>query len=328
MLSVEKPQEKNYINIITAFIAANWREVFSRLSLPALGLAASYGVYSFARRFVPEFFAQVTAGSFELVFIGLALTTNLTPEQRHRARLISAGAVGVSVMFNWASGVIDTQVKPDEFFSGLNFWVKVGLALLHGAPLSILGYLVADLMLHSDAGNYLTKKAIGIINELQLRILALETSNKKLEENHSQLLAFSNELQASSKEIENSNKQLQSENNELGDRVGNLQLFTKTLEKDLNELQSLVTWLQSAGKPFEFVDGQFRELPAQLEIVPNPVAIDVSSLQVKIESLAACLQSRSVTSQASELLTLPAGAKFGMTEYKSELARILSEVAA
>ena len=38
--------------------------------------------------------------------------------------------------------------RPD-LLVGLPWWADVGLALLHGAPLAVVAYLVADLLLHS-----------------------------------------------------------------------------------------------------------------------------------------------------------------------------------
>jgi len=46
----------------------NWRGILARLPLPMLALAASYGVYEFARLFVPMWVALVQAAAFELTY--------------------------------------------------------------------------------------------------------------------------------------------------------------------------------------------------------------------------------------------------------------------
>jgi hypothetical protein len=109
-----------------------------------LALAASWGVYSFALWFVPPWVAFVTAGAFELVYIGLAVV-QLSPEQQRRARAISLGAVVVSMAYNTLDGL--AHLRP-SLFEAKPLWADVALALLHGVPLALLAYLVADLLLH------------------------------------------------------------------------------------------------------------------------------------------------------------------------------------
>lgn len=128
-----------------------WRDGLARLPLPMLALAASYGVYRFAAMFVPEWVAIVQAAAFELVYMGLAVVRGLTPGQYKRAKAISLGSVGVSVAYNSLDGLLHR--RPD-LLVGAPLWADIGLALLHGAPLAVVAYLVADLLLHSgDAHN-------------------------------------------------------------------------------------------------------------------------------------------------------------------------------
>lgn len=133
-----------------------WRDLVARLPLPMLALAASYGVYSFALMFVPAWVAVVQALAFELVYIGLAVV-NLPPEQRRRAQAISIGAVVVSVAYNSLDGLFHRRpsllVEP-------SIWLDVGLALLHGVPLAVLAYLVADLLLHQSPEGLLPPNAV------------------------------------------------------------------------------------------------------------------------------------------------------------------------
>jgi hypothetical protein len=122
----------------------NWREIVARLPLPMLALAASWGVYSFQRLFVPEFFAIVSAASFELVYIGMALV--MTPD-KHRATAISLGAVGVSVVYNTLAGLFH---RNPEWLTSLPVGAEIGLSVLHGLPLAGLAWVVADLLLHAQ----------------------------------------------------------------------------------------------------------------------------------------------------------------------------------
>ena len=125
---------------------SGWRDLLARLPLPMLALAASYGVYSFALLFVPPWIAVVQAMAFELVYIGLAVV-NLPAEQRRRAQAISIGAVVVSVAYNTLDGLFHRR---PGLLAAPDLWLDVALSLLHGVPLAVLAYLVADLLLHHN----------------------------------------------------------------------------------------------------------------------------------------------------------------------------------
>lgn len=118
-----------------------------RLPLPMLALAASYGVYQFALLFVPGWVAVVQASAFELTYVGLATIKARGDMQRRKAIAISLGAVVVSVLYNWLAGFFH---RNPETLIGLDLWQEAGLAFLHGAPLAIVAYLVADLLLHNN----------------------------------------------------------------------------------------------------------------------------------------------------------------------------------
>src|SRR5258708_523954 len=82
-----------------------WREGLARLPLPMLALSASYGVYSYALLFVPDWVAVCQAAAFELTYIGLAVTKGLTSQEQKRATSISVGAVIVSILYNSLAGL-------------------------------------------------------------------------------------------------------------------------------------------------------------------------------------------------------------------------------
>jgi hypothetical protein len=126
----------------------HWRAILATMPLPMLALAASYGVFSFALRFVPLWVAIIQASAFEATYIGLAVV-RVGDAQRRRARAISIGAVVVSVAYNSLAGLFHRQ---PELLLGLPFLAECGLAILHGAPLAWVAFLVSDLLLHQDIG--------------------------------------------------------------------------------------------------------------------------------------------------------------------------------
>ena len=126
----------------------HWRLLLARLPLPMLALAASYGVFSFAQLFVPLGVAIIQAAAFELTYIGLAVTRDLSKDDRRRATTISIGAVVASIIYNTLSGWFYRQPSLLENASAIA-WLM--LAILHGAPLAWVAYLVSDLLLHSGA---------------------------------------------------------------------------------------------------------------------------------------------------------------------------------
>lgn len=125
----------------------HWRIVLSRAPLPMLALAASYGVYSFALLFVPQWVALVQAAAFECCYVGLAVVDSLDSNQRRRATLISVGAVLASIIYNSLSGWLHRSPHLIAQASDLSW---LALAILHGAPLAWVAYLVSDLLLHAQ----------------------------------------------------------------------------------------------------------------------------------------------------------------------------------
>ncbi len=127
---------------------SSWRGFFARLPLPMLALAASYGVFRFALLFVPYWVAVVQAAAFECTYVGLALVEGLDEGERRRARLIGVGAVIVSILYNSLDGFFHRR---PEMLSNLPLWGDITLAILHGAPLAWVSYLVANLLLHKPS---------------------------------------------------------------------------------------------------------------------------------------------------------------------------------
>ncbi len=122
-----------------------WRTALAPLALIALAASASYGVYRFQAHFTPAWVALISATSFELTYVGLAV---LQTSATRRATAISVGAVVVSVVYNSLSALFD--IRP-ALFTDAPLSFHVVLAVLHGVPLAVVAFLVADLLLHSNA---------------------------------------------------------------------------------------------------------------------------------------------------------------------------------
>jgi hypothetical protein len=123
-----------------------WSEWLMILPLPMLGLAASYGVYVFAVQFAPDFVAIGEAGAFELIYISLAVFKKLNKGQRKKAMRVSVGAVGVSVIYNVIASMIHFDpVWISTLGSG---WIWL-LCFIHGVPMAVLAFFVADLRFHT-----------------------------------------------------------------------------------------------------------------------------------------------------------------------------------
>lgn len=123
----------------------DWRSILARAPLPMLALAASWGVYQFALIFTPWWVAVTQAAAFEATYIGLALADDLDTGQRRRATAISIGAVAASVIYNTLAGWFHAQ---PQLLVGASALAWLCLAILHGAPLAWVAYLVSSLLLH------------------------------------------------------------------------------------------------------------------------------------------------------------------------------------
>lgn len=158
----------------------DWRSLLARAPLPMLALAASYGVYSFALLFVPWLVAVIQAAAFEMVYIGLAVTRGLDDTRRKRATAISIGAVVTSIVYNTLAGWFYRQPQLLEDASPVS-WLC--FAVLHGAPLAWVAYLVADLLLHTTSPVVEeTQEATSVLADLQALARKLRDEGKSWKE--------------------------------------------------------------------------------------------------------------------------------------------------
>ena len=139
----------------------DWRALLAQLALITLALSAAYGVYRFQAHFTPWWVALISAASFELTYIGLAVLQT-TPATRKRATAISVGAVIVSVVYNSLSALFD--IRP-ALLDAPPLWAHAALAVLHGMPLAFVAFLVSDLLLHSAPAPAFTAARVAHIEE-------------------------------------------------------------------------------------------------------------------------------------------------------------------
>lgn len=122
------------------------RNVAAIIALLLLAFTASYGVYTFQLLFVPWYIALASAASFEATYIGLALAL-ITTANRKRAAIISIAAVVVSITYNSVSALF--HLDP-TLLQQTTLWLNSMLAILHGMPLALVAYCVADLIIHQQ----------------------------------------------------------------------------------------------------------------------------------------------------------------------------------
>jgi hypothetical protein len=113
-------------------------------ALFTLGLSASYGVFQFGLLYVPWYVALVTAAAFELTYVGLSVVTIRNTQEKDKAAWVARGAVFVSVAYNVISGYLHRNP-----ITRFEWWLEIIFAVLHGAPLAIVAYALASLLLHS-----------------------------------------------------------------------------------------------------------------------------------------------------------------------------------
>ena len=152
------------MNDFYLIIKKHWRDTIAGLALVTLALTAAYGVFTFSLLFVPLWVAILSAASFELTYIGLAVA-KLNNEQRIHAKYISSAAVGVSVVYNSLSALFHLApallqvIIITSLTVSWAYWVFVILlAILHGAPLAIIAYFLSNLILHRNETDNPTSK--------------------------------------------------------------------------------------------------------------------------------------------------------------------------
>lgn len=260
----------------------DWRGILARLPLPMLALAASYGVYSFALLFVPPLVAGVQAAAFELTYIGLAVTTSLDGAQRKRATTISIGAVVASIVYNTLAGWFHRQ--PALLTAGGDLaWLM--FAILHGAPLAWVAYLVADLLLHSSRRSRRPRELRALVRRLAC---LLRTARVQLAPLQAMLATARAELEATRAALARE----QAETQPLREKLATIEPTAASLGAALEEARNQLRMARDEARKFAHEAASLRDRPA-----PMPP----SRAQIIAHVRAALAESRSLNSIADEL---------------------------
>jgi hypothetical protein len=118
-----------------------------QFAMVLLAIVAMFLVYDFSLHIYPWWVALLSAGSLVGVYIGLGWAP--IPQERHRLAIgISALAMGIEMVYGTLAGL--ARLSPDWFAMPLPAWAIIALALLHGAPFTILLFFVSMLVLHGN----------------------------------------------------------------------------------------------------------------------------------------------------------------------------------
>jgi hypothetical protein len=118
-----------------------------RSAMVLLAVVAMFLVYDFSLHIFPWWVALLSAGSLVGVYIGLGWAP--IPQERHKLAIgISALAMGIEMAYGTLAGL--ARLSPDWFAMPLPAWAIIALALLHGAPFTVLLFFVSMLVLHSN----------------------------------------------------------------------------------------------------------------------------------------------------------------------------------
>jgi hypothetical protein len=121
-----------------------------RSAMVLLAVVAMFLVYDFSLHIFPWWVALLSAGSLVGVYIGLGWAP--IPQERHKLAIgISALAMGIEMVYGTLAGL--ARLSPDWFAMPLPTWAIIALALLHGAPFTVLLFFVSMLVLHGNTDN-------------------------------------------------------------------------------------------------------------------------------------------------------------------------------
>lgn len=117
-----------------------------KLAMVLLAVVAVYFVYSFTAMVAPFPVAVAAAGSLVGTYVGLAYA-EIPPSQRRRAMYIGVAAMAIEATY----GVLYMlSVQRPELFEDPNLIGDIVLAILHGAPFTLLLFFVMLFVVHSQ----------------------------------------------------------------------------------------------------------------------------------------------------------------------------------
>lgn len=160
-----------------------------KVSMVLLASVAVFFVYSFTAQVAPWYVALLSAGSLVSVYLGLAYVP-IPQAQRQFAIGISALAMFIEMLYG-VLYVLNVQA-PYLFEPPLPLWADISLAVLHGAPFTVLLFSVSVFVVHqgnqaSFVGNEervasLVQQATVLLAATNERLLALPEPHQATEE--------------------------------------------------------------------------------------------------------------------------------------------------
>lgn len=111
-----------------------------KIAMVVLAIVATYYVYAFTAHVAPMAVAIASASSLVLVYVGLAFA-RIGDDQRPAATAVGVTAMLIEAVYG-VLYVLSVQ-SPEIFAAPLPLWLSIVLAVLHGAPFTILLYFVA-----------------------------------------------------------------------------------------------------------------------------------------------------------------------------------------
>jgi hypothetical protein len=151
-----------------------------QVAMILLAIVAMFLVYDFSLHIFPWWVALLSAGSLVGVYIGLGWAP--IPQERHKLAIgISALAMGIEMVYGTLAGL--ARLSPDWFTMPLPTWAIIALALLHGAPFTVLLFFVSMLVLHGnrDTTQVVNDPYIIIAEQQQQMARQMEAMTQRIE---------------------------------------------------------------------------------------------------------------------------------------------------
>jgi hypothetical protein len=151
-----------------------------QFAMVLLAIVAMFLVYDFSLHIYPWWVALLSAGSLVGVYIGLGWAP--IPQERHKLAIgISGLAMGIEMVYGTLAGL--ARLSPDWFAMPLPAWAIIALALLHGAPFTVLLFFVSMLVLHGNRDNtqVVNDPYIIIAEQQQQMALQMEAMSNHIE---------------------------------------------------------------------------------------------------------------------------------------------------
>ena len=118
-----------------------------KLAMIMTASVATYYVFAFTAHVAPLAVAIASAGALVATYVGLAFAP-IPAGQRQNATAVALIAMGIEALYG-VLYVLGVQ-SPELFVEPLPFWLSLSLAVLHGAPFTVLLYFVSRFVVHGS----------------------------------------------------------------------------------------------------------------------------------------------------------------------------------